>query len=561
MKQGIVVFVILGMFLASSLTTSLGTSLKIQISETEKHCIEKPIDVRSTEGLPPYFSWRDRDGVDFVTPIRDQRPFSSCETFAIVAAVETMVQYKMGYPFGCDLSEAHLWFHCDPSLEWGSYPDKNMDYLKEEGIPDEACWPYPDEARMFPPDTTCDCWQSRAVKIADWGFLPNDPVAIKNALMTYGPIPTYLFIYKDFMVHQRGIYRHTWGQAIAPHMVTIVGYNDDPGYWIVKNSWGTDWGEDGWFKIEYGQCSIEEFSIYITDVYGKFPIIYVDDDDVEEPRDGTEEHPYKSIQEGIDNAFDGYTVYVNNGTYRENVVINKAIKLKGEDKTNTIIDGCCYKNVVNITAKDAKISDFTIQNSSKKLYSAGIAIRSKYLMKDANATIINNIIQDNNMGIYLTTGCSNIIKDNTIQNNNQGIYLLASINNHIEGNIIQNNKDNGIESEWGQSTIIGNVICENKNCGIYLRGASNNNLIKDNNSFKNNNIGIKLDNSNKNMIKNNNFIDNQEQAIFINSFLNRWRHNYWSDWAKLIPRIIKGSITNKNIPWINIDWLPSKQPY
>ena len=182
-------------------------------------------------------------------------------------------------------------------------------------------------------------------------------------------------------------------------------------------------------------------------------------------------------------------------------------------------------------------------------------------MKDANATIINNIIQDNNMGIYLTTGCSNTIKDNTIQNNNQGIYLLASINNQIEGNIIQNNKDNGIESEWGQSTIIGNVICENKNCGIYLRGASNNNLIKDNNSFKNNNIGIKLDNSNKNMIKNNNFIDNQEQAIFINSFLNRWRHNYWSDWAKLIPKIIKGNITNKNIPWINIDWLPSKQPY
>ena len=60
--------------------------------------------------LPTQFSWQDIDGIDFTTPIRDQSPYPSCETFAITAALETMVQYKVGFPFGCDLSETHLFF-------------------------------------------------------------------------------------------------------------------------------------------------------------------------------------------------------------------------------------------------------------------------------------------------------------------------------------------------------------------------------------------------------------------------------------------------------------------
>ena len=73
--------------------------------ESNKNNEIKTINV---DDLPSYFSWRDKDGVDYTTPIRNQAPFPSCETFAIVAALETMVQYKVRYNFGCDLSEAHL---------------------------------------------------------------------------------------------------------------------------------------------------------------------------------------------------------------------------------------------------------------------------------------------------------------------------------------------------------------------------------------------------------------------------------------------------------------------
>lgn len=554
------VLVILSTFLILSSITPVGTSIKNKISETEKQNIRKITNIQSAESLPSYFSWRDIDGVDFVTPIRNQVPYSSCETFAIVAAVETMVQYKVGQPFGCDLSEAHLWFNCDPSLKWGSYPDKNLNYLKEYGIPDEACWPYPNDRKMHFPNETCSCWESRVVKISDWGILPNDVVAIKNALMTYGPVPTYIFVYKDFYNHRRGVYKHTWGEPVGPHLVTIIGWDDTQECWLVKNSWGKSWGEDGWFRIKYGECSIEQYSIYITDVYGTFPIVYVDDDNTLGPWDGSKQYPYPTINEGIKNSYDGYSVYVYNGTYKENIVVNKEIDLIGEDKYITILDGSGYENVVNITAENVTISGFTIQNSSKELFYAGIEIRSKYLMNDANALITDNIIQNNMIGIFVFSGCLNLIKENVLRDNYQGIYIFASINNTIKGNHILNNEDNGIESEWGKNIFVGNIVDQNKGIGLYLRGASNENIIKENNTFQENKIGIKLDNSNNNVITGNNFIDNSQQAYFVNSYFNKWNRNYWSDWSKITPKIIFGNIGYKKITWINLDWFPLINP-
>ena len=123
------------------------------------------------------------------------------------------------------------------------------------------------------------------------------------------------------------------------------------------------------------------------------------------------------------------------------------------------------------------------------------------------------------IGIFLFSGCLNLIKENVLKDNYQGIYIFASINNTIKGNHILNNEDNGIESEWGKNTFVGNTINQNKGIGLYLRGASNENIIKENNTFQENKIGIKLDNSNNNVITGNNFIDNPQQAYFINSYL------------------------------------------
>jgi parallel beta-helix repeat protein len=510
--------------------------------------------------LPSSFSWRDINRVDFTTPIRNQAPYHSCETFALVAAVETMVQYAVGYPFGCDLSEAHLFFYSRGNLNWGSYPENDTNFLKEYGVPDEACWPYPHDVFQYPLNTTSPDWKNRTVKIAEWSYLPDDPDAIKTALVTNGPVPSYFRVYKDFAYHKKGIYQHRWGQATGAHYMAIVGYNDDPGYWIVKNSWGTKYQDEGWVYIKYGECGIGKKSFYLTGVYGNFPILYVDDDNINGPWKGTKEYPFQTIQEGVNRAFNGYTVFVRSGIYDEHVIINKTINLDGEYKNSTIIDGGGTDDVVTITVPGVTISGFTIQHSGTQTYHAGI----KTLSLDSNVTIEHTIIQNNAIGIYLNYAYElswNIVRNNTIQNNMKGIYAHWANNDQITGNTISMNNGNGIEMErCEQSYIKGNIISNNGECGIYLRGASHKNVIGELNTIRDNTIGVKLSESNRNIINNNNFINNDDQAVFNNAFFTTWKRNYWDDRLFFLPKIIRGSFGERSFPWINFDWHPIRKP-
>ena len=529
------------------------------------NCITKINSVKNRDtvwmdnSLPSYFSWRDIDGVDFTTPIRDQSPYPSCGTFAIVGALETMVQYKVGYPFGCDLSEAHLFFYSNGTTNWGSYPENDTQFLVDYGVPDEACWPYPKKLYQYPLNTTSPDWKNRTVKISEWSYLPEDIDAIKNALINNGPVPTYFHVYDDFIHHKKDIYRHRWGKSRGVHYITIVGYNDNPGYWIVRNSWGINYQDNGWFNIAYGECEIEKKSFLLTNVYGKFPILYVDDDNIQGPWDGSKEHPYNKIKDAIDIAFPGYAVFVKNGTYNENLIINKTINLDGENRSNTIINGNGKGHVIEISAPNVRVSGFTVQNSGKSELDAGI----KTLTLDLYVKIKNNIIQNNQIGIFLNYAyeySEATIEDNLIQKNNQGIYSQWSNNNLIKNNNIIDNDGHGIEcirSFYGR--IIDNSIKNNGNYGIYLRGSNNEGLIK-NNDIENNEVGLMLENSHLNDIQKNNFINNDFQAYFTNSYFNKWRRNYWNDWERIIPRKIIGTINFREIPWRNYDWFPSRNP-
>ena len=178
---------------------------------------------------------------------------------------------------------------------------------------------------------------------------------------------------------------------------------------------------------------------------------------------------------------------------------------------------------------------------------------------DLYVKIIDNVIQDNQIGVFLNYASPNsdtTVKDNLIQNNNQGIYSHWSNNNHIKDNVVINNEGHGIEcirSFYGKIT--NNIIKNNGEYGIYLRGSSNNGFIK-NNNIEENKEGVRIENSNKILIKNNNFINNKIQAYFKNSFFNKWKSNYWNDWVRILPRKIKGTINFREIPWRNYDWFP-----
>ena len=511
--------------------------------------------------LPSSFSWRDINGVDFTTPIRNQTPYPSCESFALTAAVETMVQYQVGFPFNCDLSEAHLFFFSGGNIIWGSYPENDTEFLKDYGIPDEACWPYPKDKYQYPLNTTSPDWQNRTVKITNWSYIPADPIAIKTALLTNGPVPSYFLVYDDFVYFKKGIYQHRWGNTRGAHYMAIVGYNDDPGYWIVKNSWGTKFQDEGWVNIKYGECGIGTINFLLTGVYGKFPIIYVDDDNTAGPWNGTKEYPYQTIQDALGNVFDGYTIYVMNGTYHEHVYIQKRITLMGEKPETTIIDGDGLDDVVTIAVPDVKIIGLTVQHSGPQLLNAGI----KTLSLNSNATFENNILQNNAIGLFLNYGYApswNIVRNNTIRNNVKGIYTHWANNGDIRGNTITQNAENGLEMECSKySQISGNVISENGGYGIYLRGESNKNTITGGNIIQDNAVGVKLSESNGNKITKNNFIGNLQHATFYNSFLTTWNRNYWDDRFVLFPEVITGSIGKREFTWMNIDWYPLWKPF
>ena len=83
------------------------------------------------------------------------------------------------------------------------------------------------------------------------------------ALMEGGPVETAFTVYEDFYSYTSGVYIHTWGGVVGGHAVKIVGWGKqgDINYWIIHNSWGTDWGMDGIFWIEFGQCGIDSQAV------------------------------------------------------------------------------------------------------------------------------------------------------------------------------------------------------------------------------------------------------------------------------------------------------------
>lgn len=85
---------------------------------------------------------------------------------------------------------------------------------------------------------------------------------IEKALVRDGPLQTAFSVYQDFFHYESGIYHHITGELMGGHAVEIVGYGAETGteYWIIKNSWGSDWGESGYFRILRGvnECGIEQ---------------------------------------------------------------------------------------------------------------------------------------------------------------------------------------------------------------------------------------------------------------------------------------------------------------
>jgi len=213
---------------------------------------------------------------------------------------------------------------------------------------------------------------------------------------------------------------------------------------------------------------------------------------------------FLTIQDAIDNndTLDGHTIYVKNGTYYENVIVNKTINLIGEDKNSTIVDDNGGGDIIYVSADRVNISGFHIKNSGDN----GIRVESNYnnishniigfndecgieLSHSSNNIISFNHIHNNSQaecGISLDEYCnSNIISWNRIENQSIGIMFFISKNNTITENEILNNHDGIlIQITCSENTINRNII-KNNFLGIYING---DNFPCDNNSIFHNTL-------------------------------------------------------------------------
>ena len=199
--------------------------------------------------LPQAVDWRNEGG-NFVTTPKEQGKCGSCWSFAMTGALESYVLRKRQEPgTDLDLSE-QVYVSCSSvgSCKGGVlFPL----FLVREGLPAESAYPY--AAANGSCASAAPGWEKNTYKISGWGMVWPSLSKIKAALAHYGPLPTSMQVYEDFMHYKSGVYTHVGGKRVGGHAVLLVGYNDQEEYFIVKNSWGTDWGEDGFFRIDYSQ--------------------------------------------------------------------------------------------------------------------------------------------------------------------------------------------------------------------------------------------------------------------------------------------------------------------
>ncbi len=236
----------------------------------------QPTPLATVTGVP-ILDWRNVNGLSYVSTIKDQKSCGSCWAFAVTAALESQAMIGTGGQ-QVDLAEQILVSCSGAGSCSGGYPGSASTYIRDVGLPLEGCFTY--TATNNSCSNACANWQADTYKVKGWhtastSGTPSIRVEdIKNALYTYGPVLVTFYVYNDFFSYRSGVYSYTSGSYAGAHAVLAVGYDDTLGAFIVKNSWGSGWGEAGYFMIAYsevGGTSNFAYSVLAYDGYGDSP--------------------------------------------------------------------------------------------------------------------------------------------------------------------------------------------------------------------------------------------------------------------------------------------------
>ena len=229
---------------------------------------------------PATMDWRDMKNKDYVTPIRNQGQCGSCYAFASMAMLESRYMiaskgsvHKIFSPqdvVGC----SEYAQGCDggfPYLIAGKYAE-------DFGVVEESCFPYLAHNSKCDERSGCQRYRATNYKYVGGYFGACNEQEMMMALQD-GPVSVAFEVTDDFQHYRRGIY-HSTGLTdkfnpfrLTNHAVLLVGYGEELGtkYWIVKNSWGAAWGEEGYFRIVRGtnELNIESMAVVADPIMPK----------------------------------------------------------------------------------------------------------------------------------------------------------------------------------------------------------------------------------------------------------------------------------------------------
>ncbi|XP_058162140.1 dipeptidyl peptidase 1 [Dasypus novemcinctus] len=230
--------------------------------------------------LPASWDWRNVRNINYVSPVRNQASCGSCYSFASVGMLEARIRIltnntQMPILSPQEIVSCSLYAQgCDggfPYLIAGKY-------AQDFGLVEEDCFPYSATDTPCVVKEGCLRYYSSEYHYVGGFYGGCNEALMKLELVRHGPLAVAFEVYDDFLHYRGGIYHHTGLRdpfnpfEVTNHAVLLVGYGTDPvsglDYWIVKNSWGTSWGEDGYFKIRRGtdECGIESIAVAATPI-------------------------------------------------------------------------------------------------------------------------------------------------------------------------------------------------------------------------------------------------------------------------------------------------------
>lgn len=209
--------------------------------------------------IPDSFDSRTQWGSK-VHPIRNQGQCGSCWAFGATEAFTDRLSIELGVDVV--LSPQHL-VSCDTNNYGcnGGYLNYAWAFMNTKGVVSDACYPYTSGTSGQTGTCKTTCADGSAFKPHHTKGVkhPGSVTATQQEIMTGGPVEAAFTVYQDFMSYKSGIYHHTTGGMLGGHAIKNIGWGVENGvkYWIMANSWGTSWGENGFFRIQMGDCGID----------------------------------------------------------------------------------------------------------------------------------------------------------------------------------------------------------------------------------------------------------------------------------------------------------------